>query len=153
MDDVLGRVRLRWSILGPIDTDRNRTDHAGQKSRVGEGIAQTSFRSRLPGTERPDAVMYCLGALERFEPMPLQEVQKIGLEIAVLGTRGIDPNDADKRYTLKTLPGEYSGLQLLCLMFVAFKAVAPDRDIGFDVSREYQTAVAMHTARKGKSES
>lgn len=116
-------------------------------------IAQTNFRSRVPGAERPDAVMYCLGALERFEPMPLQEVQKIGLEIAVLGTGGIDPNDADKRYTLKTLPGEYSGLQLLCLMFVAFKAVAPDRDIGFDVSREYQTAVAMHTARKGKPES
>ena len=45
---------------------------------------------------------------------------------------------------------EYSGLQPLCLMFVAFKTVAPDRDIGFDVSREYQTAVALHTARKGK---
>ena len=97
--------------------------------------------------------MYCLDALERFEPLSTQEVRKVGLEIAVLGTGGIDPNDADKRYTLKTMPGEFSGLHLLCLMFAAFKAVAPDRDIGFDVAREYRTAVALHAARKGKRES
>lgn len=93
--------------------------------------------------------MYCLGALERFERMAPKDVQKVALEIALLGTGGIDPNDPDRRYTLKALPGEYSGLHLLCLMFVAFKAVAPDHEIGFDVSREYQSAVAMHAARKG----
>ena len=116
-------------------------------------IAQINFRSRLPGAERPDAVMYCLGAIERFDTMTPPEIQKVGFEIAVLGMRGIDPNDPGKRYTLKTLPGEFSGLQLLCIMFVAFKTIAPGTNTGFDVSREYQTAVAMHSARKGSSES
>ncbi len=37
-------------------------------------------------------------------------------------------------------------------MFVAFKTIAPGADTGFDVSREYETAVSMHTARKGKPE-
>ena len=156
----LGQCLIALGRLEDADAHLKEAIRFDPHGRIGEAakeersrIAQANFRGRGPGPERPDAVMYCLGALERFEPLSLQEVQKIGLEIAVLGTGGIDPNDADKRYTLKSLPGEYSGLQLLCLMFVAFKAVAPDRDIGFDVAREYQTALALHTARKGKRES
>ena len=156
----LGQCLIALGRLGDADAHLKEAIRFDPHGRIGEAakeersrIAQTNFRGRGPGAERPDAVMYCVGALERFEPLSLQEVQKIGLEIAVLGTGGIDPNDADRRYTLKSLPGEYSGLQLLCLMFVAFKAVAPDRDIGFDVAREYQTAVALHAGRKGKSES
>ncbi len=57
-----------------------------------------------------------------------------------------------KRYTLKTLPGDFSGRPLLCTMFVAFKTVAPGADTGFDVSRESETAVTLHTTRKGKLE-
>lgn len=44
--------------------------------------------------ERPDAVMYCLGAIERFEKLPLSEVQRITFEIATLGGNGLDVNDA-----------------------------------------------------------
>lgn len=116
-------------------------------------LAQAAFRNRASGGERPDAVMYCLGALERFESMSSLVVRNVGLEIAVLGDRGIDPNDSGKRYTLKSLPGEFSGLQLLCIMYAAFKVFAPNVDIGFDVSREYQTAVSLHAVRKGKRES
>lgn len=156
----LGKCLVALGRLGDADVHLVEAIRLDPHGRIGEAakeersrIAQTNFRSGLPGAERPNAVMYCLGALERFEPLSPQEVQKVGLEIALLGTGGIDPNDADKRYTLKTLPGEYSGLHLLCIMFVAFKAVAPDRDIGFDVAREYRTALAMHNARKGKRES
>jgi tetratricopeptide (TPR) repeat protein len=111
-------------------------------------IAQINFRKRIPGGVRPDAVMYCLGALERFEKMTPQQIQAVGFEIAILGTRGIDPGDPKKRYILKSLPGEFSGVQLLCIMFVAFKRIAPDQDTGFDVSREYRTARAMHKPEK-----
>ena len=34
---------------------------------------------------------------------------------------------------------------LVCLMFVAFKQVAPDHDVGFDLEREYEMAKAMHS--------
>jgi Flp pilus assembly protein TadD len=33
-------------------------------------MAQSAFRERLPGMKRPDAVMHCLDAIERFEELP-----------------------------------------------------------------------------------
>lgn len=105
-------------------------------------IAQRTMR-RNGGDLRPDAVMYCLGALKRFATMNPLEVQGVGYEIAVLGERGIDVNDSRRRYPLQTLPGEFSGLQLMSLMYVAFKQVAPTLDIGFDLSGEYEAATAM----------
>ena len=69
--------------------------------------------------------MYCLGAIQKFEKMNPTEVQKIGFEIAMLGQRGLDTNDPTQKYRLKTLPGDYSGLNLVCLMYVAFLARPP----------------------------
>lgn len=106
-------------------------------------IAKGTFRKNAPGALRMDAVMYCVGALEMFEPMSADEIQKIGFEIAMLGTRGIDVNNPDSRYTLKNLPGDFSGLHLLSLQYVAFKKFAPDQDIGFDLSAEYQAAMQL----------
>ena len=110
-------------------------------------IAQTSVRTASPGI-RMDAVMYCLGALERFEGMSRDEIQAIGFEIAMLGRRGLDVNSPDSRYTLRTLPGEFSGLHLVSLMYTAFKQIAPETDVGFDLSREYEAAISMHNAQK-----
>jgi hypothetical protein len=90
-----------------------------------------------------DAVMYCVGALEMFEAMSVAQVQKIGFEIAMLGTRGIDVNNPESRYSLKSLPGEFSGLHLLSIQYVAFKKIAPTQDIGFDLSVEYQAALKL----------
>lgn len=106
-------------------------------------IAKGTFRRNAPGALRMDAVMYCVGALELFEPMSANEVQKIGFEIAMLGTRGIDVNNPQSHYTLKNLPGEYSGLHLLSIEYVAFKKFAPTQDIGFDLSAEYEAALKL----------
>ena len=106
-------------------------------------IAKGTFRRNAPGALRMDAVMYCVGALELFEPMSADEVQKVGFEIAMLGTRGIDVNNPESRYTLKNLPGEYSGLHLLSIEYVAFKKFAPDQNIGFDLSAEYEAALKL----------
>jgi tetratricopeptide (TPR) repeat protein len=111
-------------------------------------IAQRSFRSAVPGSIRMDAVMYCLGALERFDSMSMDQIQKIGFEIAMLGTRGIDVNNPESRYTLKTLSGEFSGLHLLSIQYVAFKKFAPTQDIGFDLSAEYQAAMKLFGGKK-----
>ena len=106
-------------------------------------IAKGTFRKNAPGALRMDAVMYCVGALEMFEPMSADQVQKIGFEIAMLGTRGIDVNNPASRYTLKSLPGEFSGLHLLSIQYVAFKKIAPTQSIGFDLSVEYQAALKL----------
>jgi len=84
------------------------------------------------------------GELERVEAMPRQEVQKIGFEIAILGQTGLDTNDSTQKYTLRSLPGRFSGLHLMSIMYVAFKIIVPDHDVGFDLSREYQAALALH---------
>ncbi len=106
-------------------------------------IAKKSFRKTTPGILRMDAVMYCLDALEKFDAMSADEVQRIGFEIAMLGTRGIDVNNPESRYTLKNLPGEFSGLHLLSIQYVAFKKIAPEQNIGFDLSAEYQAALKL----------
>lgn len=98
---------------------------------------------RRAGDERPDVVMYCLGALERFAEMTDHQIQAIGQEIAVLGMRGLDINDPAKKYTLKTLPGDFSGLHLVSIMYAAFRKTAPGTDVGIDLSQEYAQAVAM----------
>ena len=107
-------------------------------------LAQVSFRRKMPGDVRPDAVMYCLGAIQKFDKMSQPEVQKIGFEIAMLGQRGLDTNDPTQKYRLKSLPGDYSGVNLVSLMYVAFKIIAPEQDMGFDLSKEYELAKSMH---------
>ena len=80
--------------------------------------------------------------------MPRAEVQQIGFEIAATGQRGLDTNDPTPKYQLKSLAGNFSGLHLVCLMYVAFKSIALDTDIGFDLSKEYAAAQALHGEEK-----
>ena len=63
-----------------------------------------------------------------------------------MGQRGLDYASSDQKYTLHSLPGEqFSGLQLICLMYVGFKDIDPTVDIGVDLSQPYQRALQMHS--------
>lgn len=88
--------------------------------------------------------MYLLGAMQKFEQMTRDQVQQVGFEIAIMGQRGLDMNDAAQKYQLKSLPGQFSGTHLVCLMYAAFKIIAPQEKIGVDFSKEYETAAALH---------
>ena len=87
--------------------------------------------------------MFCLSAIEKFSAMSRDEIQRCAFEIAMLGTKGISVNNPDKRYTLKSMEGSFSGLQLVCYQYVGFKRIAPDMDIGFDLSKEYEAALRL----------
>ena len=52
---------------------------------------------------------------------------------------GFDVNDSTQKYQLRTLPGRFSGLHMVCLMDAAFKITDPTADIGFDLADEYAT--------------
>ena len=104
-------------------------------------IAQEEFRRK---GLRPDAVMYCLAALERFSKMTIPEIKKIAFEIGLKGSGGFNTNDPSPKYQLISLPGNFSGLNLVCLMYVGFKIIAPEQDIGFDLSKEYAVAKEIH---------
>jgi hypothetical protein len=97
------------------------------------------------------AVMYCHGALEKFVKMSPDEVQKIGFEIAILGTKGIDVNNPSKQYTLRSLSGTFSGLHLLCPQNVSFKQIMPEQDIGFDLAAEYRMALTLFEEKSSRS--
>ena len=93
--------------------------------------------------------MYCLGALERFDGAPRDEVQKITFEIAMRGMQGLDVNDPEQKYSLQSLDGKFSGLHLVCIEYVGFKQLDPSLDIGFDLSREYEMATSLFRAKTG----
>jgi tetratricopeptide (TPR) repeat protein len=112
-------------------------------------VAHRTFRRRGGAGQRPDAVMYCLDALEQLSTMPDDQVLRISQEIAILGTRGLDVNDPERRYQLRNLGGSFSGLQLVCLMFAGFHRVAPGTDIGFDLSAEYTEAERLFGSAGG----
>ncbi len=111
-------------------------------------IAQATMREAVGGGLRYDAVMYCVGALEKREKLGPDQVRKIAFEIATLGMNGINPNDPALKYTLRTLPGEFTGLQLLCYMHVMWQQVAPEMDTGFDLRREYEQALKLDELRR-----
>lgn len=92
---------------------------------------------------RGDSMMYMVGALEKFANMSTQQTRDLGYEIAILGMNGLDINDPSPKYSLKSWPGNYSGLHLLSVMYAAFQQFAPHEDVGIDLSKEYEAAKEM----------
>ena len=89
-----------------------------------------------------DAVMYITYAIKILTKEGATRRQQIALEIALKGQSGLDINDPEPKYTLKTLPGKSSGLHLFSIMYAAFRQIDPSMDAGIDPSAEYQTAAA-----------
>ena len=56
---------------------------------------------------------------------------------------GLDINDPEHKYALKTLPCKFSRLHLLVIMYTAFRQIDPRMDTGADLSAEYQAALEM----------
>jgi len=106
-------------------------------------LAQRNLRAATPGGFRPDVMMYITGALETFRKVGPKKRQEIATEIALLGQEGLDINDSTQKYTLRTLPGKFSGLHLLAIMYTAFKQIDPTLDSGADFSAEYEMAHQM----------
>ncbi len=93
---------------------------------------------------RLDVVAFCREAMRLFASMPADEVKNITMEIAMLGTKGLSVSNPTARHTLRSLPGEFSGLQLLCYEYTGFKLIEPSMDIGFDIAAEYEEARRTH---------
>ena len=66
-------------------------------------------------------------------------------EIALTGQSGLDYASSEQKYRLTSLPGEsFSGLQLMCLMYVGFKDIQPTLDVGMDLSEPYRMALRLY---------
>ena len=78
--------------------------------------------------------------------MSHQEVAGVALETAALGQSGLDVNNPNKTYQLRSIPGAYTGLNVVCIMYVAIEQVAPGQDVGFDIKSEYEEALRIFKA-------
>jgi Flp pilus assembly protein TadD len=112
------------------------------------GLAERDFHGKSGVPVRMDAVMYCLGGLRTFSTMSQADVQAVAFEIGMLGAQGLDIDSPTSKYTLRSLPGTFSGLHLMSLMYVGFKEIAPNQDIGFDLTSEYALAQQMFSEGK-----
>ena len=106
-------------------------------------LAYDSFRGNANGNVRMDAVFYMMDAFNRFAGMSKTDIGQVTMEIALLGRQGLRINDPDTRYTLRSMAGEFSALNLLCLMHVGVRTFDPDSDTGADLDKEYDVAKAM----------
>lgn len=61
----------------------------------------------------------------------------------MLGRSGLDINDPTDKYKLKTLPGKFTGLHLLAIMYTAFRQIDPTMETGADFSAECQAAMEL----------
>lgn len=109
-------------------------------------LAYDKFRQT--GSLNPQAIDYCLQALKAFQSMSPQEVAGVAMEAAALGQSGLDVNNPNKTYQLRAVPGNYTGLQVVCFMYVALEQVAPGQDIGFDLKAEYAEAMSLFKSDK-----
>ena len=99
---------------------------------------------------RMDAVMYMLAALKLFSEESESRVKEITFQIAMLGRSGFDINNPDKTYTIHSMPGVFTGLQLVSYMYVGFKHFAPEQNVGVDLSSEYEAAVNLFKSGETK---
>jgi hypothetical protein len=75
----------------------------------------------------------------------VEKVREIAYEIGLLGRDGLDYASPDQKYTLKSLPGEeFSGLNLMCLMYAGFKRIAPEHDLQMDLHEPFLIALEMY---------
>lgn len=109
-------------------------------------IAAQEFRS--PGI-RMDAALYLLDAMKIFKDKSFQEIQEITFEIGMLGRFGLDINDHSTQHVLRSLPGVFTSLNLVCIMYAGFKRIQPEMDLGIDLSKEYEMAERLAREEEG----
>jgi len=108
-----------------------------------EGLGEIAVKSLKSSGPRMDVVFYMISALKMLKDKPQEKVQDISFEIALLGRQGFEINDPTKKFSLSTLPGEFSALQLVSIMYVGFQQIDPSLDLGMDFTDEYNLALNM----------
>lgn len=146
VDQFADMIGLRdWYVWKP-DPDDQLPPSTDDADTVREGTTNPD----LLRAKYPAAVWFLLDALQRYSRISTEEVRKITFETAMIGREGLDYANADKKYNLKSLPGEtFSGLQMMCLMHAGLKRIAPEQDTGMDLNEPFLKALELfNTDRK-----
>ena len=144
-DDDAGEADELFTVVIERWPGSTLADHAREARTK---TAQKNLRGAVGGGLRPDVMMYITSALDTFEKVGPAKVRDIAFEVAMKGQSGLDVNDSDQKYTLKTLPGKFSGLHLVAIMYAGFKQLDPDLDAGIDFQAEYDAARALRRSTR-----
>ncbi|POQ98214.1 hypothetical protein AU468_14360 [Alkalispirochaeta sphaeroplastigenens] len=83
-------------------------------------------------------------ALRYFGALSQDQIKRITLEMAEIGSAGFNPRDTSRRYTLPAIPGtEFTGQELLAWTYAGFQLVNPEVETGLDFSRAYRRALDL----------
>ncbi len=93
-------------------------------------------------------MFFCLAALQFFNDKTREQVKQVAFEIGDKGRQGLDINNPEKKYTLNSMDGSFTALQLVSYMFVGFKIIDPKLDIGLDLSEEYGQALTLFSKER-----
>ena len=121
-----GLYRMAIQIGGP----EHIVDIAKERRTFIAGI-----RMRETASVRLDVVEYIKSAMDKFRTMQPKQIQDLGIEIGLLGTKGLSINDPTKTYTVKSLEGEFTGLQLVSIMYAAFQQFAQAKTLASTLAR------------------
>lgn len=93
------------------------------------------------------AIDFIAEALRIFAAQPLDSVQQVVAEISALGQKAVhlSVNETkEETYTLSSLPGRFTGLQLLCYLYAGTRQLGEDARGVADLAIEYHTAMQFH---------
>lgn len=86
-------------------------------------------------------VMFMVDALKYFKDKAVEDIKQTALEIAMLGTMGIDPNK--KEYIISSIADKrFSGNQVLAYYYVSWAIAMPEQvqHLGLDFKKEFEMA-------------
>jgi tetratricopeptide (TPR) repeat protein len=86
-------------------------------------------------------VMFMVDALNYFKDKAAEDIKQTALEIAMLGTMGIDPNK--KEYIISSIVGKrFSGNQVLAYYYVSWSIAMPEQvqHLGLNFKKEFEMA-------------
>jgi len=108
-----------------------------------EGLQDLAVGAFEPCGLRVNIVLHLLDAIRIFRDKTVLEVQSIISEIAMIGRLGLDISNADKKYNVTTLSGEFTALQLMCVSYAGFQRIRPGQSMGIDLSDEFELAFSL----------
>ena len=94
-------------------------------------------------------VMFMVDALQFFKDIPIDEIKKIAFEIALQGTQGYSPDEAN--YRISSINGKtFSGYHILAYYYVSWALAIPEMlsQLQLPYDDEYKMALTLYKPNK-----
>jgi len=112
--------------------------------RASQRIAEHNLRRSQGAGLRPAVVDGLRQALQIYAGLNPEQRQAVLVEVSAIGEKGLPVNRPEVGYTLETLSGSFTALQLACLIEIGARQVLGMADAGFGFEGEVREAARLH---------